>query len=125
MKGSSKGSSHRAEQVAETIRQVLAGIFLREGVRDPRVGSGLIVTGVLVSKDLSFARVLVTVPGEPEVRARALEGLQSAAGFLRGRVAQALSTRIVPQLKFELDRGREHAARIDELLGEIRRESEG
>jgi ribosome-binding factor A len=118
-----KGSSYRAEQVAETIRQVLADALLREAVRDPRVGSSIVVTAVRVTNDLSWARVLVTVPGEEADRARALEGLKSAAGFLRSRVARTLTTRIVPELRFELDRGSEHAARINELLDTIRRES--
>jgi ribosome-binding factor A len=36
-----------------------------------------------------------------------------------------LTTRTVPELHFELDVGLEHAARIEELLAEIRREEQG
>ena len=116
-----KGPSRRPEQVAETLRQVIADTLARE-VRDPRVGF-VTVTGVQVTNDLSHARVLVSLPGEESERARALQGLQSAAGFLRTRAARALTTRIVPELHFELDQGLAHAARIDQLLQEIRRES--
>ena len=85
-------------------------------MRDPRVGF-VTVTGVLVTNDLSHARVMVSVPGDEAEKARALEGLQSAAGFPpQSRRRAALTTRIVPELHFELDRGLEHAARIDELL---------
>jgi ribosome-binding factor A len=115
-----KGSSRRPEQVGETLRQVITDALARE-VRDPRVGF-VTVTGVLVSNDLSHARVMVSVPGEDAEKDRALEGLQSAAGFLRSRAARALTTRSVPELHFELDRGLEHAARINELLNTIRRE---
>jgi ribosome-binding factor A len=66
---------------------------------------------------------MVTIPGAEPERARALQGLQSAAGFLRSRAAKALTTRTVPELHFELDSGLEHAARIDELLQAIRQES--
>ena len=117
-----KGSSRRPEQVAETLRQVITDTLARE-VRDPRVGF-VTVTGVLVTNDLSHARVMVSVPGEDSDKARALEGLQSAAGFLRSRAARALTTRSVPELHFELDRGLEHAARISELLNDIRREGQ-
>ena len=117
-----KGSSRRPEQVAETLRQVIADALTRE-VRDPRVGF-VTLTGVLVTNDLSHARIMVTVPGEEADKARALEGLQSAAGFLRTRAARSLSTRSVPELHFELDRGLEHAARISELLNDIRREGQ-
>lgn len=115
-----KGSSRRPEQMAETLRQVITEALARE-VRDPRVGF-VTVTGVLVSNDLSHARVMVSSPGEDADKARALEGLQSAAGFLRSRAARALTTRTVPELHFELDRGLEHAARINELLNTIKRE---
>lgn len=118
-----KGPSRRPEQVAETLRQVIADALARE-VRDPRVGF-VTVTGVQVTNDLSHARVLVSVPGDESERGRALQGLQSAAGFLRTRAARALTTRTVPELHFELDQGLAHAARIDQLLQEIRRESPG
>jgi ribosome-binding factor A len=117
-----KGSSRRPEQVAETLRQVITDALARE-VRDPRVGF-VTVTGLLVTNDLSHARVMVSVPGEELDKERALEGLQSAAGFLRTRAARALTTRSVPELHFELDRGLEHAARISELLNDIRREEQ-
>jgi ribosome-binding factor A len=115
-----KGSSRRPEQMAETLRQVITDVLARE-LRDPRVGF-VTVTGVLVSNDLSHARVMVSVPGEDADKTRALEGLQSAAGFLRSRAARTLTTRTVPELHFELDRGLEHAARINELLNTLKRE---
>ena len=115
-----KGSSRRPEQMAETLRQVITDAMARE-LRDPRVGF-VTITGVLVTNDLSHARIMVSVPGEDAEKARALEGLQSAAGFLRSRAARALTTRTVPELHFELDRGLEHAARINELLNTIRQE---
>jgi ribosome-binding factor A len=117
-----KGSSRRPEQVAETLRQVITDALARQ-VRDPRVGF-VTVTAVLVSNDLSHARVMVSVPGEDATKNRALEGLQSAAGFLRSRAAKSLTTRSVPALHFELDRGLQHADRINELLNTIRREGQ-
>jgi ribosome-binding factor A len=117
-----KGSSRRPEQLGETLRQVITDALTRH-IRDPRVGF-VTVTAVLVSNDLSHARVMVSVPGEDADKTRALEGLQSAAGFLRSRAARSLTTRSVPELHFELDRGLEHAARINELLNTIRREEQ-
>jgi ribosome-binding factor A len=117
-----KGSSRRPEQMAETLRQVITEALARE-VRDPRVGF-VTITAVLVSGDLSHARVLVSAVGDDGEKTRALEGLQSAAGFLRSRAARALTTRSVPVVHFELDRGLEHAARINELLNTIRREGQ-
>jgi len=114
-------SKRRPEQVAEIVRQVLAEAITRE-VRDPRVGL-ITLSRVTVSGDLSHAQVYVMAPGEEEDRQRALEGLRSAAGFLRTRIAKALATRTIPELHFELDRGLEHAARINAMLADLKREA--
>ena len=117
MRGSGK---RRPEQVAERIREVLAETLTRE-LRDPRVGL-VTLTRVEVSGDLSHAAVYVMVPGDEAARQLALEGLRSAGGFLRTRVAKSLATRTIPELRFELDRGLEHAARINAVLADLRRE---
>jgi ribosome-binding factor A len=120
MKRRDKGSGRRPDQAAETIRQVIADLLLTE-LSDPRIGF-VTVTGVQVSNDLSVATVRVSVMGTEAEREQALEGLVSAAGFLRSRVGKALATRVVPELRFTLDRGLEHAARINRILGELREE---
>ncbi|HTC24288.1 MAG TPA: 30S ribosome-binding factor RbfA [Gemmatimonadales bacterium] len=117
----SRSPSRRPEQVAETVRQALTDALSRGEVRDPRVGL-VTVTSVQVTNDLSHARVLVAPAGDDSAKERALEGLRSAAGFLRTKVARILSTRIVPELHIELDRGIEHAARINALLDGLKRE---
>lgn len=112
--------TRRSDQVAEAIRQVVADTLLHE-VRDPRVGM-VTVTRVRVTNDLSQARVTVALPvGEAEP-GQVMDGLARAAGFLRSRVAKVLTTRIVPEITFEQDRGVEHAARIDALLAEVRKD---
>jgi ribosome-binding factor A len=117
---SGRTPSRRPDQVAETVRQTITDALARGEVRDPRVGL-VTVTDVRVTGDLGHARVLVAVPGDEAERQRALEGLRSAAGFLRTKAARTLTTRTVPELHFELDRGLENAARIDALLGELKR----
>ncbi len=115
-----KASTRRPAQVAETIRQVLAEALARE-VRDPRIGL-VTLTQVNVTGDLSHATVMFTSSAGPEDRERALEGLKSAAGFFRTKISKALATRTVPELHFQIDRGAEHTARINEVLAEIRKE---
>ena len=115
-------TGRRPEQVAELIRQII-GEALVGDVRDPRIQL-VTVTRVEVSPDLSVARVYVVTHGDAEAKEQSLQGLASAAGYLRSKVAKALTTRVTPELKFEIDRGVEHAARIDQLLADIRREEE-
>lgn len=111
-------SSHRPERVGEVIRQAV-GAFLASDVRDPRIGF-VTVTGVTVSPDLSHAKVWVSVMAGEEERQRSLEGLASAAGYLRSQLSRLLATRITPELTFALDRGIEHAERIDRVLRELK-----
>jgi ribosome-binding factor A len=110
--------SHRPERVGELIREAV-GEFLTSNVRDPRVGF-VTVTAVQVSADLTHATVLVSVMGSEEEKARSLEGLASAARFLRAQLARELRLRTSPELTFRLDRGLEHAQRIDRVLKELK-----
>jgi ribosome-binding factor A len=117
-----RARSHRPERVGELIRETIAE-FLTTNVRDPRIGF-VTVTGVNVSADLGHATVQVSVMGSEEEKDRSLEGLASAARFLRGRVASVLRLRTSPEIHFRLDRGIEHAQRIERVLKDLK-ESDG
>jgi len=110
--------SYRPERVGELIREEVAA-FLTGDARDPRIGF-VTVTGVDVSGDLTHARVRVSAMGTDEEKARSLEGVQSAGRFLRARLAKTLRLRVAPNLVFVLDRGLEHAARIERVLKELK-----
>lgn len=113
-----KRPSHRPERVSELIRQAV-GAFLTGDVRDPRIGF-VTVIGVDVSADLSHANVRVSVMGTEQEKAQSLEGLASAARYLRAQLAKDLHLRTSPELHFHLDRGLEHAQRIAEVLKELK-----
>jgi len=102
------------------IQQIIADALMRE-IKDPRVGFAT-VTSVRVTADLSYATVLVTVMGDETEQSASLEGLRSARGFLRSLVAREMQLRTVPELRFELDRGAEHAKRIGDLLDSLNTE---
>jgi ribosome-binding factor A len=52
------------------------------------------------------------------VRRRSLAGLQSAHGFLQGRVARELRIKHTPTLDFVIDETAERAQRVNKLLEE-------
>lgn len=110
--------SHRPERVAELIRQTVAE-FLTSDVRDPRIGF-VTVTGVEVSADLSHATIHVSIMAPDEEKARSLEGLTSAARYLRTALSRQLRLRTSPELHFRLDRGLEHAQNIDRVLKDLK-----
>lgn len=123
MKRTRKATPRRPEQVAETIRQILSEMLVHGEIRDPRV-TGATVTTVKVGKDLSTARVWVALPGDKEAQAKSLEGLRSAAGFIRTRVAHELTTYTAPEFRFEKDDGAERGARVDAILAELKMSAE-
>lgn len=112
--------SRRIERLNEQLRRELAEL-IQHRVRDPRVGN-VTVTGVRTDSDLTFARVAVRVLGDDEARQEAMEGLEAAAPFLRGTLGRELHIRRVPELAFELDHTLERAARIEEILHDVRPE---
>lgn len=116
--------NRRAARVAEAIRQEIAS-FIAEGVKDPRVSALVTVTAVDVTRDLGHATVYISVLGDDAERKGSLEGLNSTAGHLRGRVGRALRLRSAPEITFRLDESVTRAARIHSLLNQIRSEQPG
>jgi ribosome-binding factor A len=107
----------RTARLNEQLKRELSGL-IRTGVRDPRVGV-VTITGVETTKDLDLAKVHVRTLGSDEERATTLEGLAAAAPFLRTALGKVLRIRRVPALRFQEDRSREHAQRIEQILSEV------
>jgi ribosome-binding factor A len=114
---------HRTERLAALIREAVADALATE-IKDPRIGF-VTVTGVTVSADVSHATVRISVLGTDAVKESAMEGLKHARGFVRTYLARRLDLRTAPELHFVLDRGLEHASRIDAILDELRQQEPG
>jgi ribosome-binding factor A len=82
------------------------------------------VTAVEVTRDLRHAKVFVSVLGSDAQRAATFEGLAAVAPHLRGRVGRALRLRAAPEIEFRNDESIAHAARIEQLLAQVRGENE-
>jgi ribosome-binding factor A len=106
--------------VATLVQEALAEVFAA-GLKDPRVGF-LTITGVEVSPDCTHATVRVSPMGTEEEKQRAMEGLASARGFLRTHLSRTLRLRVAPELHFVLDRGLQHAQRMNSLLDQLAEE---
>ena len=113
--------THRSDRVAEAIRIEIA-TFLNEEAKDPRITGLVTVTGVEVTRDLRHAKVFVSVMGSDAERKSSFEGLQSLSGHLRSRLGRTLRLRSAPEIDFRPDDSVAHAARIETLLEQIRRD---
>lgn len=104
----------RADRIADQLREAIADLLLRE-IKDPRIGM-VSLTAVQVSDDLRHAKVFFSVVGGADVQTRTLDGLRSAAGFIRREAARRLQLRFAPEIVFHFDAGPERAQRVAELL---------
>lgn len=92
-------------------------------VQDPRL-IGVNVTDVKVDRELSFADVFVSAVEGHERSKEVLEGLHSAAGFLRKALADRVELRVFPRLRFHWDPTPERADHIERVLATLREETQ-
>ena len=94
--------SRRTARIAEQLKGEIACLLNREA-RDPRLRL-VTVTRVDVAPDLSNALVFWSAMDTSDASIEATEdGLESAAAFLRGRLARELSLKRTPELRFRYD----------------------
>ena len=111
--------SRRTDRINELLRQEISQLLARQ-IKDPRLRGVISITEVQTSADLRNARVLLSVMGDEETKRSALDGIQSAATFLRGELRDRISLRYTPFLKFSLDESLEQADQVLQLMDHIR-----
>jgi len=108
--------STRQQKVARQIQRDLGDIFLREGAHLVR-GVMVSVTGVRVSPDLSFAKIMVSVfpfQNHPQVMKTLTDNIWLVRKALGTRLRNQLKQ--VPEIAFALDDTLEYIEKIDNLL---------
>ena len=110
----------RTERVADQIQRELAQLIQRE-VKDPRLPVLVTVSAVKISKDLSHAKIYITVFDKDKNKQidQALEILNHAAGFLRTCLARILKLRVTPKLYFVHDVSVEYGSHLSDLIDQV------
>lgn len=114
--------SQRIEKVQKLSKEVLGEAI--QDLKDPRIGF-VTVTAVRISGDLRHGRVFVSVLGNDDEKAAAMEGLKSAAPHLRTEMGRQMRLKYTPELVFELDEGVEVAARVEEIIRRLHEDESG
>lgn len=109
--------TRRGERVNHTIQKEL-GVLI-EGLNDPRLSPVISVTAVEVNRDLSVAKVYVSVLGSDMERSDAIDALRSAASRLRMEVSKRIVIRTMPKLSFFSDDTLQTGADIDQLIDRV------
>lgn len=104
-------NSMMSKELSEIIRDV----------KDYRVSSSFVsITGVDCAQDLKSAKVFFSVlSGDPkEVK----KGLESAHGYIRGRLSQSMDLRETPALRFVYDQSLERGSEMSSVFKTIEKE---
>jgi ribosome-binding factor A len=112
--------SARKERVAHAIRETLTELINAE-VKDPRVHAPtmLTITRVELNVDMAVANCYVSIVDNDEATIdAAIEGLQRAAGFLRGPIGRTVGLQHAPELRFLLDRSVDMSKKLADIVRE-------
>ena len=107
--------SYRGERVNELMRRELV-LLLKQETKDPRFKQ-VVITDVIVSRDLTSAKVFFSVD-EDSIKV-VVSLLNKASGFFRSSLSKTLDLRHTPTLSFIYDTAPNTGARIDDLLSKL------
>lgn len=102
---------------AEVQREISE--IIRGEIKDPRIQPMTSVTDCIVTTDLKVCTVYVSVLGSEENAKHTLDGLKSAAGYIRRELAHRLNLRNTPELRFVLDNSLAYGMKMNQLIDEV------
>ena len=110
--------AYRQSRINEEIMHTLSEILM--DVKDYRLRDVVVsITGVVAAPDLSTARVYYSYVGSRDKK-EVKQGLVSAHGYIRSRLAREINLRQTPELLFIYDESIEHGAHIAKLLDMVK-----
>lgn len=105
----------RVDRFSQQLQREIAVILQRE-IKDPRVVMPT-VSGVDVSRDLSYAKVFITFLNDDEESVtEGLSVLNEAAGYIRSLLGKRISSRVTPNVKFVYDSSTSEGMRMASLV---------
>lgn len=115
-----KKNNSRGSRINSDVQRVISHVIEFE-IKDPRVNSLVSVSKVDVTNDLKECKCYISVLGDQESGQKTIEGLNSAKGFVRKRLAESLNMRNTPEVRFILDDsiayGVMMSKKIDDIVG--------
>jgi len=113
-------SNSRLTRINDELLRETAHI-IRGGLKDPRISEVVSVTKVDTTNDLKTCKINISILGGPEEKARTMEGLKNATGFIRRELASRVNLRNTPELLFVLDESMEQGFKLAKLIDDVNR----
>ena len=112
-------ANQRLLRVESLLREEIGSLILRDAIKDPRVDRMLSISRVADSKDLAHAKVAVSgFKGRDELR-DAVNGLNSASGFIQQQLGRKLHFKSTPRLTFVEDHSIEEGFAVNRSLDDL------
>lgn len=111
-------NSIKNTRVNGEVQRVLAEI-IRGEIKDPRISPLTSVVAVEVAPDLKSCKAWISVLGGEEAREATLQGLKSAEGFIRTKLARTINLRNTPDITFVMDQSIEYGVNMSRKIEEV------
>ena len=113
------GGVSRSDRLNAELKREISEIIARK-LKNPLVTAMVSVTSVDCSRDLSYAKVFVSVfSADEEKKNSTFAALVDDAKKIRYELSKTMRIRTVPELDFVLDRSLEYGDKMDKLLLKI------
>jgi ribosome-binding factor A len=100
------------------VQKVLAQI-IRGEIKDPRISPLTSVVSVEVAPDLKSCKAWISVLGNEEARKATYQGLKSAEGFIKNRIAKEINLRNTPSITFIMDQSIEYGVSMSKKIDDV------
>ncbi len=111
-------NSNKSIRINTEVQKELSNI-IRGEIKDPRISSLTSVVSVEVTADLKLCKAYISVYGDEEAQKNTMEGLRSAEGFIRSRLAKTINLRNTPEIKFILQQSIEYGVNMSKLIRDV------
>ena len=109
----------RAERVGDMMTKELAIIFSKD-INDPYIKNIVTITGTRLSRNLKTANIYYSIfLDDDEILTKVKKSLNKARGFIKKELAQRLSLRYMPDIRFLFDPSFSTGARVEKLFSKL------
>ena len=111
-------NSIKNTRINQEVQKELS-VLISQELKDPRVNPMTSVVAAEVAPDLKTAKIYISVLGDEASQKSTLEGLKSAAPFLRSELARRINLRNTPELRFIGDQSIEYGVNMSKLIDDV------
>ena len=101
------------------MRDLISSLIIKQRIKDPRVNTLITITDVVVSSDLTNAKVYVSSFENEHKQKTAVEALNHAAGFIQKNISKKIKMRVTPKLTFYSDESFKRGFELNEKINKL------